>query len=132
MLSERFWVAWSGCDGHHLQVPIMCRRRAPKCKVPLMYYCTCFKRNGQAEEKATKREKITAKFCTHPARKSFFYLPNTNRVRLFFKKCKHLFVHNQPKTQFSVFFEMFVFHFSCFLFLFLQHKKTKTKVHIFV
>ena len=31
------WVAWSAHDGHHLQVPITCRLRAPKCQVPLIY-----------------------------------------------------------------------------------------------
>ena len=29
------WVAWCASDGHHLQVPIRCRRRAPKYQVPL-------------------------------------------------------------------------------------------------
>ena len=72
VLSERSWVVWSAPDGHHRQVPIMCRRRAPKCQVPLMNLCTRFKKSGQTEEQAKKtKKKIIAKFRTHPASKKF-------------------------------------------------------------
>ena len=76
--------------------------------------------------------------CNENAR--FFYLPNTNSVCLFFKKChfckKHLLCSQPPqKHYFSVFFFL-KFSFSMFfifsLFSFSNIKKTKTKsAHFF-
>ena len=62
----------------------------------------------------------------------FLYRPNTNSVCLFskndiFTKKDH-FLHNHPKTLFSVFLLEFTFSFfSYLLFYFFQHKKDKNK-----
>ena len=55
-------------DGHHLQVPMTCRRRAPKCQVPLIHQCMCFKKGiGQIWE-------IIKKFAA-PLQLAKFHLP---------------------------------------------------------
>ena len=43
ILSEHSWAAWSALDGHHLEVPIVCRPSDLNCKPVLMHSCLCFK-----------------------------------------------------------------------------------------
>ena len=88
----------------------------------------------------TKKRTIFQKQIVATKMRTFFYLPNTNSVCLFFPKMtfwqkKTIFLHNHPKTLFFwVLFLKFSFSlfFQIFLFTFSNIKKTKTKsAHFF-